>query len=111
MSPIVNQTTSTAVALTAPGVCGNGASALADLQARCGYGPRIPMLEISPYAKKNFVDHSITDQSSVVRFIEDNWELPQIGNGSFEEIADPILNMFDFKNEREERVILNVSTG
>jgi phospholipase C len=111
MSPIVNQSTSTADALTAPGACGNGASALADLQARCGYGPRIPMLVISPYAKKNFVDHSITDQSSVVRFIEDNWELPQIGNGSFDEVAGTILNMFDFKNEREEKVILNVSTG
>ena len=69
------------------------------------------MLVISPYAKKNFVDHSITDQSSVVRFIEDNWELPQIGNGSFDEIAGTILNMFDFKKEREDKVILNVSTG
>jgi phospholipase C len=69
------------------------------------------MLVISPYAKKNFVDRRITDQSSVVRFIEDNWELPQIGNGSFDEIAGTILNMFDFKKEREEKVILNVSTG
>ena len=69
------------------------------------------MLVISRYAKKNFVDHSITDQSSVVRFIEDNWELPQIGNGSFDEVAGTILNMFDFKKEREEKVILNVSTG
>jgi phospholipase C len=111
MSPIVNLSTSPADALTAPGACGNGASALADLQARCGYGPRIPMLVISPYAKKNFVDHSITDQSSVVRFIEDNWELPQIGNGSFDEVAGTILNMFDFKKEREEKVILNVPTG
>jgi phospholipase C len=84
---------------------------LAELQARCGYGPRIPMLVISPYAKKNFVDHGLTDQSSVVRFIEDNWELPQIGNGSFDEVAGSILNMFDFKNEREQKVILNVSTG
>lgn len=111
MSPIVNQSTSPADALTAPEACGNGASALAELQARCGYGPRIPMLVISPYAKKNFVDHSLTDQSSIVRFIEDNWELPRIGNGSFDEIAGTILNMFDFKNEREEKVILNVSTG
>jgi phospholipase C len=111
MPPIINQSTSPADALTAPGACGNGASALADLQARCGYGPRIPMLVISQYAKKNFVDHSLTDQSSVVRFIEENWELPQIGNGSFDEVAGTILNMFDFKNERSDKVILNVSTG
>ena len=80
-------------------------------QARCGYGPRLPFLVVSPYAKKNFVDHTLTDQSSVVRFIEDNWELPQIGNGSFDEIAGPLLNMFDFKNKRSEKIILSPSTG
>jgi phospholipase C len=111
MPPIVNQSTSTADALTAPGACGNGSGALAAQQARCGYGPRIPMLVISPYAKKNFVDHSLTDQSSVVRFIEENWELPQIGNGSFDQIAGSIQNMFDFKNQRSDKVILNTSTG
>jgi phospholipase C len=104
MPPIVNQSTSTADALTGPG-------ALAALQARCGYGPRIPMLVISPYAKDNFVDHSLTDQSSVVRFIEENWELPQIGNGSFDQVAGSMQNMFDFKDKRTDKVILNPSTG
>ncbi len=33
-------------------------------QGRCGYGPRLPLLVISPYAKQNYVDHTITDQSS-----------------------------------------------
>lgn len=42
-------------------------------QDRCGYGPRQPLLVISPYAKVNFVDHTITDQSSILRFVEDNW--------------------------------------
>ncbi len=69
------------------------------------------MLVISPYAKKNFVDLSLTDQSSIVRFIEENWELPQIGNGSFDEVAGSIENMFDFKQKRTDNVILNPSTG
>jgi phospholipase C len=111
MPPIVNQSVSTADALTAPGACGSGAGALAALQARCGYGPRIPMLVISPYARKNFVDHSLTDQSSVVRFIEENWELPQIGNGSFDEVAGTLTNAFDFNNQRSDKLILNPSTG
>ena len=38
-------------------------------------GPRLPLLVISPYAKHNFVDHTLTDQSSILRFIEDNWQL------------------------------------
>ena len=45
----------------------------AHAQGRCGYGPRLPLLVISPYAKANFVDHTMTDQSSILRFIEDNW--------------------------------------
>ena len=88
-----------------------GTSALRRHQARCGYGPRLPFLVISPYAKKNFVDNTLTDQSSVVRFIEENWELPQIGNGSFDEIAGSIENMFDFKNQRTDKVVINPSTG
>jgi phospholipase C len=111
MPPIVNQSTSTADALTAPGACGNGSGSLEAQQARCGYGPRLPFLVVSPYAKKNFVDHTVTDQSSVVRFIEENWELPQIGNGSFDQVAGSIENMFDFNNQRTDKVVINPSTG
>jgi len=53
---------------------------LGGYQTRCGYGPRQPLLVISPFAKRNFVDHTVTDQSSVLRFIEDNWETGRIGN-------------------------------
>ena len=111
MSPIVNQSASTSDALTGPGACGDKGGAIAAQQSRCGYGPRLPLLIVSPFAKKNFVDHTLTDQSSVVRFIEDNWELPQIGNGSFDQFAGTLLNAFDFKNQRDDRVILNPSTG
>ena len=112
MPPIVNQSSSTADALTGVGACGsNGSGALAAQQARCGYGPRLPLLVISPYAKKNFVDHTLTDQSSVVKFIEENWDLPQIGNGSFDTIAGPLDNMFNWNNQRSEKLVLDPSTG
>ena len=62
---------------------------------RCGYGPRLPFIVISPYAKSNYVDHTITDQSSIIAFIEDNWGLPHIPN-SMDSIAGPITNMLDF---------------
>ncbi len=44
-------------------------------QARCGYRPRTPLLVISPFAKENFVDHNRMDLTSILRFIEDNWDL------------------------------------
>ena len=44
---------------------------------------------ISPWAKQNFVDHTATDQTSIIRFIEDNWlNGERIGSGSFDAIAE-----------------------
>jgi phospholipase C len=60
---------------------------MSGIRGRCGCGPRQPLLVLSPFAKKNFVDHTLTDQSSVLRFIEDNWKTGQIGGGSFDQIA------------------------
>ncbi len=72
---------------------------LGSYQDRAGFGPRLPLLVISPYAKKNFVDHTLTDQTSILRFIEDNWNLGRIGDFSFDEQAGTLNNMFDFKKK------------
>jgi phospholipase C len=122
LGQIVNQSTSDADALSGVGACGNGTTALPGInpatlhaQGRCGYGPRLPLLVISPWARKNFVDHQITDQSSITRFIEDNWLAKQrIGNGSFDTIANPINGMFDFSHDEPgnaEPLFLNTATG
>jgi phospholipase C len=82
-------------------------------QGRCGYGPRQPLLVISPWARHNFVDHSVTDQTSVLRFIEDNWLGGQrIGQGSFDAIANSVSSMFDFSQTiSNDLYILNPETG
>ena len=68
-------------------------------QGRCGYGTRQPFLVVSPYSRANYVDHTLTDQSSVDRFIEDNWLAGErIGGGSFDAIAGSLSNMFDWSN-------------
>jgi phospholipase C len=81
--------------LNGVGICGTSGTPLAGQNGRCGYGPRLPMLVISPWAKQNYVDHTLTDLSSVPKFIEDNWKLPRIG-GSFDSIAGSLTSMFDF---------------
>ncbi|MCZ2404213.1 alkaline phosphatase family protein [Paenarthrobacter sp. Z7-10] len=78
---------------------------------RCGPGPRQPLVVISAFAKKNFVDHTQTDQSSILRFIEDNWHTGQIGDGSADADAGSIMAMFDFKHQRSDKVLLNEQTG
>jgi phospholipase C len=69
------------------------------------------LILISPYAKVNYVDHSISDQSSIIRFIEDNWGLPRIGGGSRDAIAGSLLNMFDFTLPGTHKVFLDPNTG
>ncbi len=109
MSPIVSPSAVSDDNVGGAGVCGNAASAA--YQGRCGYGPRLPLIVISPYAKVNYVDHTTTDQSSILRFIEDNWSLGRIGDSSMDAVAGPINNMFDFSKANAGAVILDPSTG
>jgi phospholipase C len=111
MPPIVNTSTGADDALSGAGVCGGGQAPLGGYADRCGYGPRLPLLVISPYAKANFVDHSVTDQSSVLRFIEDNWKTGQIGDSSFDALAGSLTGMFDFDHRRGGKVLLNPADG
>ena len=87
LAPIVNQSNdaNNDALLGSTGLCGTiKTGAYLD---RCGYGPRLPFLAISPFAKENFVAHTVADQSSITRFIEDNWQLGQIGDQSLDGIS------------------------
>lgn len=66
-------------------------------QDRCGPGPRLPLLVISPYSKSNFVDNTMTEQTSITKFIEDNWDTGRIGDSSFDARAGSLNSMFDFR--------------
>jgi phospholipase C len=110
MPPIVNSSTSTEDALSGTGHCGSGTPA-GGFEDRCGYGQRLPLLVISPYARENSVDNAITDTTSILRFIEDNWSVPRIGGGSFDALAGSIDGMFNFSHRIGAPLILNPSTG
>jgi len=120
--PIVNQSITTADVGPAGSnglnvnngkqLCGNKNTN--GIGGRCGYGPRLPFMVISPYAKSNYVDHGTTDQSSIIAFIEDNWGLPRIAN-SMDAIAGSITNMLDFSQKvnpgHRHQLFLDPSTG
>jgi phospholipase C len=87
--------------LNGAGVCGTGTAPTgvngAPVNGRCGPGTRIPFVVISPWAKVNYVDHTLVDQTSVVRFIEDNWlGGTRLGGGSFDATSGSIMTMFNF---------------
>ena len=109
MGPIVNQSATADDNLNGAGLCGSGTAS--PYQSRCGYGPRQPLLVISPFAKVNYVDHTVTDQASILRFIEDNWSLGRIGDNSADAYAGTLLNMFKFQNPSAKAVILDPTTG
>ena len=110
-SPIVNDSQTAADALTDPGQCGSNAPS-GGYQARCGYGPRLPLLVVSPFAKSNYVDGTTTDQSSITRFIEDNWGTGRIGDASFDAKAGSLDNMLSFGRQAEgQKLFLDPSTG
>jgi phospholipase C len=77
-------------------------------QGRCGFGPRLPMLVISPYSRRNYVDHNLSDQSSIINFVEYNWKLAGIpgsvdqllatnGTDLSEGVPFDLAGMFNFK--------------
>jgi phospholipase C len=115
MGPIVRSSNDSTDALNGTGVCGSTTSAAANPsdEDRCGVGPRLPLLVISPWAKQNVVDNTFTDQASIVKFIEQNWSLGQIGNGSADNDAGTLDNAFDFNQAygHAPAIIMNDATG
>jgi phospholipase C len=112
MPPILNSSADPALdALNGAGVCGHG-TPLGGFPDRCGYGMRLPLLVISPFARQNYVSNSLTDTTSVLKFIEDNWLSGQrTGTSSFDNAAGSLNNMFSFNNPNRQPLLLNPATG
>ncbi len=122
-SGVTNPSASGADDLTGNGQCGTesaGSQPLGGDQGRCGFGPRIPFMVISPFAKDNYVDHTLIDQSSILNFIGYNWHLPGIP-GSADQVLSKrdrtaglpfdIAGMLDFHGRRNPVLLLNPETG
>jgi phospholipase C len=92
---------------------------LADEQGRCGFGPRLPLLLVSPYARHDAVDHHLSDQASMLNFIEYNWGVPGIP-GSADQVlaardasegdAFDLAGLFQFE-AKQPKFFVNPQTG
>jgi phospholipase C len=122
MAKVINGSATTKDALDGDGHCGNGGTALPGInsatlhaQGRCGPGPRLPLLIISPWSKKNFVDHTQSDQTSIIRLIEDLYlGGERLGGGSFDQQAGLLLGMLDFSKGQPQNIqplLLDPKTG
>jgi phospholipase C len=122
LSPADNLT-GTTFSLPTSGQCGpkpQTSAPLAGEQGRCGFGPRLPMMVISPYARSNYVDHNLSNQASTINFVEYNWHLPGIA-GSFDQaqgkvdkanhVPFDLAGMFEFDSKSNPALPLNPVSG
>jgi phospholipase C len=58
------------------------------------YGFRVPLIVVSPYAKAGYVSHVTHDFGSILKFIENNFNLPSLGYADGP--ADNLADCFDF---------------
>ena len=123
LSPADNLT-NTATTLPTSGQCGprpQTTTPLGGEQGRCGLGPRLPLLVISPFARHNYVDHNLSDQASIINLVEYNWRLPGIGGSAdqllagtdhAERVPFDLAGSFSFRrDDRGGRLFLNPTTG
>jgi phospholipase C len=73
-----------------------------------GFGFRVPLLTISPYAKPGYVDSQLGEFSSVLRFIEDNWGLSQLTHRDRD--AFNLSYVFDFTQRPRDPVVRPLRT-
>lgn len=86
-----------------------------------GDGTRIPLITVSPYAKRGHVEHTYYDHASILKFIERNWNLPPLSQRSRDSLPNPqqdkskpyvptnapaigdLMEMFDFNRSAKSR--------
>jgi phospholipase C len=101
---------------------------LAGQQGRCGFGPRQPLIVVSPFARRNDVDHSLSNLASIPNLIEYNWGLPSIA-GSADQVLSggeqafgsrrrfgehgsfDLAGLFKFEGRPNPKLILDPNTG
>jgi phospholipase C len=89
-----------------------------------GDGPRIPLMVVSPYARRGYVDHTYNDHVSILKFIEGNWHLSPLSGRSLDNLPNPkandnnpyvptnspaigdLMNLFDFSHLRTDTPLL-----
>jgi phospholipase C len=59
-----------------------------------GYGLRVPAILVSPYAKNHYIDHTALDFTSILKFIEQNWNIAPLA--SRDSNANNFLDAFNF---------------
>jgi len=69
-----------------------------------GYGFRVPSLLVSPYAREGYIDHTLLDHTSILKFIEQNWNIPPLAERDAK--ANNFTSAFDFSSPPRQPVFI-----
>lgn len=70
-----------------------------------GYGFRVPTLLVSAYARQGYIDHTQLDHTSLLKFIESNWDIEPLAERDAQ--ANNITSAFDFSSAPREPVFIS----
>jgi phospholipase C len=62
-----------------------------------GYGFRVVALLVSPYAREAYIDHTVLDFTSILKFIEVNWGVAPLATRDAS--ANDLMSAFDFQQQ------------
>jgi len=62
------------------------------------YGFRVPLIVVSPYAKAGYISHQVNDFGSILKFVEQTFELPNVAPGSSPAYADATSHTGDLSD-------------
>lgn len=74
-----------------------------------GYGPRVPAIIISPYAKPGHISHYEYDFTSILKFIEVRWNLGHLT--ARDDRANDLSDAFDFEQKPNAPLVIPVPPG
>ena len=62
------------------------------------YGFRVPLIVVSPYAKAANISHNVHDFGSILKYIEEDFQLPTIASGYADSstVTDDMSDCFDY---------------
>jgi phospholipase C len=64
-----------------------------------GLGPRVPLIVISPYAKQNYISHAQGEFASFDKFIEENWNIPNLGQRDSLAQTSDLMDFFNWNQQ------------